>query len=153
MSTTFGIHKFNKNINLVDDKLPEEYYTEEAEENFIIVAFQGNNTGFVWKNELAKFLPDYIKVYPLDNTAQGIYTIGDINIEILNISKKIKYKTKKLVVKLVSYDPTAIIVKSESLTMDVIDDPESMIQDRLYINIGDHAYKINDSGKIIDKLN
>ena len=31
-----------------------------------------------WKNPLAHLLPDRTKVEPLDNTAQGIYTIGDI---------------------------------------------------------------------------
>jgi hypothetical protein len=31
-----------------------------------------------WQNKLAKLLDDNIKVYPLDNTPQGIYTIGDI---------------------------------------------------------------------------
>src|SRR5690606_39143233 len=97
--------------------------------------------------------PDYIKVYPLDNKAQGIYTIGDINIEILNLSKKIKSKTKELIVKLESYDPTAIVVKSESLTMDVIDDSESIIQDRLYLYIGQCMYNINKNGDIIDKKN
>jgi hypothetical protein len=31
-----------------------------------------------WKNPLAHLLPDETAVEPLDNTAQGIYTIGDI---------------------------------------------------------------------------
>lgn len=151
MSTTFGIYKNNKNIKLIDDCLPEEYYISEAKENFIVVAFSGNNTGFYWKNELAPFLLDEIKVYPLDNSAQGIYTIGDIKKEMKDL-KKIKPKTKELIVKLESYDPTAIIIKSESFSMNVIDDPESMIQDKLYLYIDKHAYHINTSGEIIDKL-
>jgi hypothetical protein len=31
-----------------------------------------------WENPIAHLLPNETKVYPLDNTAQGIYTIGDI---------------------------------------------------------------------------
>ena len=31
-----------------------------------------------WMNSLASRLPDNTLVFPLDNTAQGIYTIGDI---------------------------------------------------------------------------
>ena len=40
----------------------------------------GSNEGAqMWfTDELAEMLPDEVKVYPLDNTAQGIYTIGDI---------------------------------------------------------------------------
>ena len=53
MSTTFAIHKTNKQIKLVNDELPEEYYISEAEENFIIVAFR-DNTGFLWKNWLGQ---------------------------------------------------------------------------------------------------
>lgn len=31
-----------------------------------------------WKNELAEILPEETKVYPIDNTAQGVYTMGDL---------------------------------------------------------------------------
>ena len=31
-----------------------------------------------WLNPLGELLPDDTKVYALDNTQQGIYTIGDI---------------------------------------------------------------------------
>ena len=37
-----------------------------------------------WLNPLADKLPDNTLVFPLDNTAQGIYTIGDIK-QLLNI--------------------------------------------------------------------
>ena len=61
MSTTFGILK---------------------EEEYIPVAHRsGRGLGeveIVWKNELAEILPDETKVHPLDNTAQGVYTIGDL---------------------------------------------------------------------------
>ena len=57
MSTTFGI------------LIPTT--GEEVE-----VAFR---THYVrWLNPIAHLLPDDIKVTPLDNSAQGIYTIGDI---------------------------------------------------------------------------
>ena len=56
MSTTFGI------------RIP----TSEV----IEVAIRSG--GVRWKNPLAHLLPDETKVEPLDNTAQGIYTIGDI---------------------------------------------------------------------------
>jgi hypothetical protein len=77
MSTVFGVYKLKENIELEDDCLPENY----DDDNFIEVAFRGNG-GFSWRNELSKFLRDDVKVYPLDNSAQGIYTIGDIKREI-----------------------------------------------------------------------
>jgi hypothetical protein len=61
MSTTFGII------------IPET--GEEIE-----VAFRSRHIR--WTNPLAHLLPDETKVEPLDNTAQGIYTIGDIKKEI-----------------------------------------------------------------------
>ncbi len=33
---------------------------------------------FEWKSETASLLPDNTSVFPMDNTAQGITTIGDI---------------------------------------------------------------------------
>ena len=32
----------------------------------------------VWVNHLAEFLPDDMNVIPVDNSSQGIHTIGDI---------------------------------------------------------------------------
>lgn len=79
MSTTFGVHKLNKRIELVNDQLPDEYLEGNIrEEDFIEVAVRGNSGWVVWTKELAEFLPDDLRVYPLDNSAQGIYTIGDI---------------------------------------------------------------------------
>jgi len=57
MSTTFGI------------RIPT---TGEV----IEVAFR---THYIrWENRLAHLMPDSTRVEPMDNTAQGIYTIGDI---------------------------------------------------------------------------
>ena len=62
MSTTFGV------------KVPSLYDEDKFEE--IEVAFR---SGYViWKHPLAHLLPDDLEVIPLDNSAQGIHTIGDI---------------------------------------------------------------------------
>ena len=40
------------------------------------------SAGIIWVNRLAHLLPDDTKVIALDNTAQGIHTIGDIKQEL-----------------------------------------------------------------------
>ena len=40
------------------------------------------SAGIIWVNKLAHLLPDDTKVIALNNTAQGIHTIGDIKHEI-----------------------------------------------------------------------
>ena len=57
MSTTFGV------------RIP---LTGEV----IEVAFRSHYIR--WENKLAHLLPDDLPVIPLDNSAQGIHTIGDI---------------------------------------------------------------------------
>ena len=64
MSTTFGV---------------------KVKDDYVEVAFRSNGMRFI--NELAELLPDDTPVEPLDNTAQGIYTIGDIKNHILNQMK------------------------------------------------------------------
>ena len=59
MSTTFGVKDPNTGI-----------ITE--------IAFRDNGGRFRWLHELAKILPNEMKAIPLDNTAQGIKTVGDI---------------------------------------------------------------------------
>ena len=59
MSTTFGVKTKN---------------------NIVEVAFRSNGMRFI--NELAELLPDDTPVIPLDNTSQGVYTIGDVKKEI-----------------------------------------------------------------------
>lgn len=68
MSTTFGV------------KVPSLYDDNKMET--IEIAFRSSS--IYWKNPLAQLLPDDLKVIPLDNGAQGIYTIGDIKKEIEN---------------------------------------------------------------------
>lgn len=67
MSTTFGVI-LNAEIG-------------ETEENIEKIAFRSSN-GIYFKNRIAHLLPDDFPVIPLDNTAQGIFTIGDIKKEI-----------------------------------------------------------------------
>ena len=61
MNTTFGI--IVKNV---------------YDEDFIEVEVAFRSGGIRWLNPPANLLPDDTKVEPLDNSAQGIYTIGDI---------------------------------------------------------------------------
>ena len=65
MSTTFGIHV-------------SSFYGEDDIE--VVVAFRSSTIR--WENPLAHLLPDDTKVEALDNSHQGIYTIGDIKKEI-----------------------------------------------------------------------
>lgn len=53
----------------------------------IEVAYRGNSTGIRFTNPLAKLLADGTPVIPLDNDAQGIYTIGDIKNKIIKQDK------------------------------------------------------------------
>ena len=75
MSTTFGV------------KIP-------TVKGVVIVAYRGNGTGMFWKNPLAPYLPDDMEVIPLDNSAQGVSTIGDIKNNILNQRKYNKNKQR-----------------------------------------------------------
>lgn len=78
MSTTFGI------------------ITKSGEERPIARRVGGKNGAEMWfTDDLAEMLPDSTPVEPLDNSAQGIYTIGDIKNHILNQNKKInEYRTR-----------------------------------------------------------
>lgn len=70
MNTTFGvINPFKEN------EVPIE------------VAFRCSS-GISLLHPLAELLPDNMPVMPLDNSAQGIYTIGDIKAEILKQKNK-----------------------------------------------------------------
>jgi len=71
MSTTFGI------------TVPSSY--NEGETEIVEVAFRSG--GIRWKNPLAQLLPDDTKVEPLNNSAQGIHTIGDIK-KVINSQKR-----------------------------------------------------------------
>ena len=80
MSTTFGVYKGEDEIELEDGMLPSSFFVDDdtIDEMFIKVAYQGNKKGYnYWKNDLAPYLSDDTKIYPLDNSEQGIFTIGD----------------------------------------------------------------------------
>ena len=67
MTTTFGVKPEYKYLK----------HTVNVGENDIIeVAFRSKS--IVFTNPLAALLPDDTEVIPMDNTAQGIFTIGDI---------------------------------------------------------------------------
>jgi hypothetical protein len=85
MSTTFGI--VIKNGKLLDLPSQEDGLELSEDENtsIIEIAFRSSR-GMRWTNVIAQFLPSETKVYPLDNTPQGIYTIGDILKDIENDS-------------------------------------------------------------------
>ena len=59
MSTTFGV---------------------EIKGDMIEVAFRSNGMRFI--NKLAYLLPDETPVIALDNSQQGVYTIGDVKVKI-----------------------------------------------------------------------
>ena len=76
MSTTFGIPLYP-----VDDKIlvdEEGCLQPYISENFFnIVFYRGNSGRCAWLNEYAEGLEGDVRVYPLNNTPQGIYTIKD----------------------------------------------------------------------------
>ena len=81
MSTTFGIIIKNGkllNLPIQEDILDESGYFQEENSVVVIEVAYRSTGGIIWRNHLAQFLPVDTRVYPLDNTPQGIYTIGDI---------------------------------------------------------------------------
>ena len=73
MSTTFGVAI--KNNNKIED--------------VVEVAFRSNGMRFT--NPLAQLLPDETPVIALDNSQQGVHTIGDIKEEIKQTDPNAKY--------------------------------------------------------------
>jgi hypothetical protein len=74
MSTTFGIplYPLADNILVDEDGCLQPYISENF---FNDVFFRGSKSG--WLNNWAENLDENTRVYPLDNTPQGIYTIKD----------------------------------------------------------------------------
>jgi len=76
MSTTFGLLKDGVDHNkIVDDE--GELYDYISENVFEPIWFRTMKNSR-WLNAVGPYLADEIRVYALDNTQQGIYTIGDI---------------------------------------------------------------------------
>ena len=66
---------------------------------------------------------------------------------------KYEYKTRKFEVKLESIDPIGVTLKSQELSMIIVDDQDSMINnDRLFIHIGECLYRIDKKGFIVEKV-
>ena len=74
MSTTFGIPTQPIDIEL-GDKDGVFYYINTDIFEKVWFRSMGNSR---WLSSLAKLLPDDTRVYALDNSQQGIFTIGDI---------------------------------------------------------------------------
>jgi hypothetical protein len=74
MSTTFGIPQRQVELSkLVDEDNELHDYIDTS--FFEKVFYRGGYSR--WLNPLSSRLPDDTRIFPLDNTAQGIYTIGD----------------------------------------------------------------------------
>ena len=74
MSTTFGVAIKNSNNEI---------------EDVVEVAFRSNGMRFT--NALAQLLPDETPVIALDNSQQGVHTIGDIKEEIKQTDPNAEY--------------------------------------------------------------
>jgi hypothetical protein len=76
MSTTFGIPVYPvDDAILLDEEGELQPYISK---NFFNDIFFSSLKNSRWLNDFANKLPDDTKVYALDNSRQGIYTIGDI---------------------------------------------------------------------------
>lgn len=91
MSTIFGVLKKEYETYTIsydkDGYLKKSNYAspdeteiswEEIQEMFGRVASRHNGGGGRWLNPIADLLPDDTKVWALDNTPQGVYTIKDL---------------------------------------------------------------------------
>lgn len=67
--------KASPNIINLDD-------LDDLDDLFERVAIRFNGGSIRWLNSIADLLPNDTKVWALDNTPQGIYTIGDIKKEL-----------------------------------------------------------------------
>ena len=76
MSTTFGILR----IEIEHDKIVDEDgdLLEYISENIFEPVFFRSLNNSRWLTSFGPYLDENIKVYALDNTQQGIYTIEDI---------------------------------------------------------------------------
>ena len=75
MSTVFGILKKGLEPDKIIDENGEIYPYINKDYCFTEVFFRGGYS--YWVLELSRHITYETKVYPLTNSAQGIYTIGD----------------------------------------------------------------------------
>lgn len=69
-----------------------------------------------------------------------------------NSKKTNKCNTKLMKVKLESLDPTGVPTKVSALSMEIIDDPECMRHERLFLHIGECLYHIDNKGYIKERI-
>jgi hypothetical protein len=71
MSTTFAL--FRNRITEVDEN------AEYDEEDYVEMAHRtSNGIRFLLHKAIIEALPDSCPVHPIDNSAQGVYTVGDL---------------------------------------------------------------------------
>lgn len=87
MSTIFGVlKKEHSDIHVDYNKLGElklnnqPIILDEDEDLFEKVAIRHDSGSISWTNHIADLLPDDTKVWALDNTPQGVYTILDLKL-------------------------------------------------------------------------
>ena len=85
MSTTFVvIIEENKIVDLCESSLDEavnlvyQYHYKAPEGIELVPVARRSGKSITWLNPLAPLLNPETKVYPIDNSHQGIYTISDI---------------------------------------------------------------------------
>ena len=81
MNTTFGIRIANEVLDNPYMRNTREY-REYEEENSIIIPIAFRSKGIRFINPIAHLLPDTLEVIAIDNSHQGIQTIGDIKHQI-----------------------------------------------------------------------
>ena len=81
MSTNFGIPLRQVDIEFGDEGGIFDYINEEFFQN---VAHRSNSGKLYWSSSQGQYLSDKTRVYALNNSQQGIYTIGDIRNKINN---------------------------------------------------------------------
>ena len=81
MSTTFGIPQRQVELNILVNEFGDLH--DYIDTSFFDKVFFRSMNNSRWLNPLADKLPDNTLVFPLDNDAQGVYTIGDIK-QLLN---------------------------------------------------------------------
>ena len=78
MSTTFGLFK-------VKPELFKDGCVKDISDDDFIICARRTSGGMIWMNNfdiISIHLPDDVPVYPLDNTPQNIFCIGDVKKEI-----------------------------------------------------------------------
>ena len=92
MSTTFGVltEEYKDRKVFYEDDYPhiEGVDSEDdecdSEDYFEVVVFRTNGGHLRFMNPIAYLLPDDTKIWALDNSPQGLYTIGEVKKEMVD---------------------------------------------------------------------